>query len=450
MLFWTGEEFLVGEAAERRGAADPKHVVREFKRRLGDQVPFLLDGSPFSAELLTARLLQWVVASTAKQVGGPYDRLTVTHPVNWGDFKMNVFGQVMALADVHDVHCVAEPVAAAAQYASRSRIDTGSKLAMYDFGGGTFDICVVEKTPRGFEILGYPQGIEDIGGTDLDDCMLELVKESLGDRLDDIDPNDPDTEIGLGRLRRDCVEAKESLSTDVDTIVPVSLPGLSRTVRVTRREFETRIRPPVDVTLAAMQRALASASVQPADLAAVVLVGGSSRIPLIGELIQHEFGVPLALDTHPKHDVALGAVRLAGTPHPLRQIATSPTGDACPDRPASARGDDPRAGTNPLATSRSTTPRGARASTSPVTPAYRRRSRDRRSSGRSNEELRPDPLCDPALTVARHRPESRPCIGPRVSEAPDHAATRSRKLLALVAARRSDSLGRRGRGRAVP
>ena len=84
VLFWTGEEFLVGEAAERRGAADPKHVVREFKRRLGDEVPLLVDGSPFSAELLTARLLQWVVASTAKQVGGAYDRLTVTHPANWG------------------------------------------------------------------------------------------------------------------------------------------------------------------------------------------------------------------------------------------------------------------------------------------------------------------------------------------------------------------------------
>ena len=251
--------------------------------------------------------------------------------------------------------------------------------------------------------------------------MLELVKESLGDRLDAIDPNDPDTVIGLGRLRRDCVEAKESRSTDVDTIVPVSLPGLSRTVRVTRREFEARIRPPVDVTLAAMQRALASASVQPADLAAVVLVGGSSRIPLIGELIQHEFGVPLALDTHPKHDVALGAVRLQGLRTSLRRIATSPTGDARPDRPGSARGDDSRTD-RPVGTLGDDS-RGAR----PRLPGDARAGEDRATEGRAAGRTKTPPQSgDPALRIADTLSP-----GPartRVSEAPDHAPKRPRRL----------------------
>ncbi len=315
VLYLTDDgDFVVGEGAERRGSVDPGRVVREFKRRLGDHVPLLVGGSPFSAEILTARLLEWVVAASTERMGEAPSGLVVTHPANWGPFKMEVFAQVMALADVHDARLVPEPVAAAAQYASRARVEVGDKLAIYDLGGGTFDVCVVEKTDDGFTVLGTPEGAEHLGGTDLDHALFTQVMAGLRDRTGELNPDDPAVTTGLSRLRRDCVEAKEALSTDTATVVPVSLPGLTTTVRVTRSEFEALVRPPLEVTIAAMRRGLRSASLDPAEVTAIVLIGGSSRIPLVGEMLQREFGLQPALDTHPKHDVALGAVRLGDSP----------------------------------------------------------------------------------------------------------------------------------------
>ena len=186
----------------------------------------------------------------------------------------------------------------------------GDKVAVYDLGGGTFDACVLEKTETGFRALGTPEGVEHLGGVDFDEAVLRHVLGALGAGAAALDPEDPAVTVGLARLRRDCVEAKEALSTDVDTLVPVALPGLSTTVRITRAEFELMIRPALTETVAAMGRALQSAQVEPATLRSILLVGGSSRIPLVSEMLTREFTVPTALDTHPKHDVALGSVRV--------------------------------------------------------------------------------------------------------------------------------------------
>ena len=116
-----------------------------------------------------------------------------------------------------------EPEAAAAQYAAQTRINPGDKVAVYDLGGGTFDACVLEKTGSGFHALGTPEGVEHLGGVDFDEAVLRHVLSTLHTTLD---PDDPEVTTGLARLRRDCVEAKEALSTDTDTLIPVALPGL--------------------------------------------------------------------------------------------------------------------------------------------------------------------------------------------------------------------------------
>ena len=335
VLFLDADGFVVGEAAERRGVVEPDRVVREFKRRLGDHIPLLVGGSPFSAELLTARLLTWVVATSTERLGEAPESVVLTHPANWGPFKMEIFGQVATLADISNVQWVPEPVAAAAQYASRARVETGGKLAIYDLGGGTFDVCVVEKTTQGFRMLGSPDGVEHLGGADLDHALFERVMTGLADRIGGLDPDDPGLAVGLGRLRRDCVEAKEALSSDVTTVVPVSLPGLSTTVRVTRSEFEELIRPALEETVAATRRGLNSAGVDPSDLDGIVLIGGSSRIPLVGEMLQQKLGIPAALDTHPKHDVALGAARLAEAQSIKAAASTAPEPQA-PSGPPTA------------------------------------------------------------------------------------------------------------------
>src|SRR5689334_6071862 len=306
-------EILVGEAAEQQGAAEPSRVVREFKRRIGDSVPLVVGGAPFSAQALTARLLAWVVGIATERQGGPPEHVCVTHPANWGPFKRDLLGQAVELAGLRGVETCTEPEAAAITYASRNRVAEGDRVAVYDLGGGTFDAAVLARDGAGFRLAGSPEGVEHLGGIDFDEAVFRHVLSALGDDVAAVDDTDPATATALARLRRDCVEAKEVLSFSVDTVVPVALPGITRSVRLTRGEFDDMLRPAIAETVSAMRRVLEASGVGAADVAAMVLVGGSSRIPLVSEMLSAAFGRPLALDNHPKHDVALGAA-IRGTP----------------------------------------------------------------------------------------------------------------------------------------
>jgi molecular chaperone DnaK len=321
---------LVGEAAELRSGSDPARSVREFKRRIGDPVPILVGGRPFSAQALSARLLRWVVDKSTEQLGEPPLDVTLTYPANWAQFKVDLLRQVAVLADLESVRACSEPEAAALQYASRAHVAPGDRIAVYDLGGGTFDVCVLEKTDIGFRILGRPEGIEHLGGIDFDEALFRRVVEQLPAAALEAESDDDAGQLAaLGRLRRDCVEAKEALSTDVEAVVPVVLPQLQTSVRLTRGEFEDIIRPALEDTIGATRRALRSAAIDPAQLRALVLVGGSSRIPLIAELLGNTFRCPIAVDTHPKNDVAAGAARAGALPQGAMTLV-SPTERAAP------------------------------------------------------------------------------------------------------------------------
>jgi actin-like ATPase involved in cell morphogenesis len=317
--------FLFGEAADRRAVGDPSRSAREFKRRIGDTVPILLAGQPFSPQALSAKLLAWTISVATERQGAAPDQVVVTYPANWGGYKRDLLQQVITLADAPTALTCTEPEAAATQYASRARLSAGEKVAVYDLGGGTFDVCVLEKHEDGFAILGSPDGVEHLGGIDFDEAVFQHVLGMLGDQVAGLDPSDPQVTDGLARLRRECVEAKEALSNDVETTVSVLLPGLTTSVRLTRAELDGLITSPLRDTLDAMQRALRSAHLAAADLATIVLVGGSSRIPLVSHLLQSEFGVHTALDTHPKHDIALGAVQYHPTEASVPAPAAAPS-----------------------------------------------------------------------------------------------------------------------------
>jgi molecular chaperone DnaK len=304
-------ELLFGEAAERRSQTEPHRFAREFKRRMGDPTPILLGGSPFSAHALTAHLLRGVVKVVADREGGPPDHTVVTCPANWGDYKRDLLDQAVRQADIGRVGIATEPEAAAVHYASTTRVAPGEVVAVYDLGGGTFDAAVLRNTGAGFELLGDPRGIEQLGGVYFDEAVFAWVVDHMADAMATLDPDDPGAMAAVDRLRRDCVEAKESLSWDTDTTIPVALPNRRTEVRLTRGEFEDMIRPTLVDTVEALHRSLASAGLRPDDLTSVLLVGGSSRIPLVGQMLVNELRRPVAIDVHPKHAVALGAARLA-------------------------------------------------------------------------------------------------------------------------------------------
>jgi molecular chaperone DnaK len=311
MLLREDEEILTGEAAARRATTEPERVAREFKRRIGDPTPIIVGGAPYSAAALTGRLLRSVVDKVTESEGGPPDGIAVSHPANWTDFKTDLLRQAIQVADLDGVTLLTEPEAAAIHYASLERVEPGAVVAVYDLGGGTFDAAVLRKTADGFELLGEPQGIERLGGVDFDEAVFQHVVRATDGAVLELDADSPAALAAVARLRQDCVEAKEALSADTDVSIPVLLPNLRTDVRLTRTEFEQLIRPPLADSITSMSRALRSAGVTADDVSAVLLVGGSSRIPLVAQMVGAELGRPVAVDAHPKHGIALGAAIVA-------------------------------------------------------------------------------------------------------------------------------------------
>jgi actin-like ATPase involved in cell morphogenesis len=299
-------EILVGDAAERRAASEPTRVAREFKRRLGDPVPLVLGGTPYGPEALTAHLLRHVYGTVVEQQGGPPSSVVITHPANYGEYKLDLLREAVRLADVPGVQLLTEPEAAASHYAQQDRLEPGDVVAVYDFGGGTFDAAVLRVIDGGFELIGTPEGMERLGGIDFDQAVYAHVVDALGGVIDEFG-TDPAVMAGLARLRDDCREAKEALSSDTDADVPVALPNVHTDVRITRSEFEAMIRPRIAETIDSLGRAVRSAGLSMDDVTKVLLVGGSSRIPLVAEMVRTATGRPVAIDAHPKHAIAAGA-----------------------------------------------------------------------------------------------------------------------------------------------
>ena len=411
---------LVGDAAERRGAAEPARLAREFKRRLGDPVPVLVGGAPYSAHALMARLLEHVHQAVVRQQEGPPAVVSVAHPANWGPYKRELMMQAMQMADLPDVQLRPEPEAAAVRYASQERVRPGETVAVYDLGGGTFDAAVLRKTDTGFEVLGEPAGIEQLGGVDFDEAVLAHVMEVLGPRVESLDTDDPAIRESLLQLRRDCVTAKEDLSDDTEVMIPVALPSLHTRVRLNRSEFEAMISPVLAETTQAMRRALRSAGVAPGELRSILLAGGSSRIPLVSELLSVEFERPLVLDGDPAHNVALGAALAAGVtavPRAAARVPVTTPAPAAPPRPAPTPAVD--APTHPGIPPAQDAPANGRApaGAGPTMPA-------------SGGKLPPPP---PVFTPGRVEPDTAPVVLGDPGE-PRPAKGRARGLLAAGAA----------------
>ncbi|MET3141142.1 UNVERIFIED_ORG: actin-like ATPase involved in cell morphogenesis [Arthrobacter sp. UYEF2] len=299
---------LVGEAAERRGLDSPERVVREFKRRVGDEVPISVGTLQLPAQDVFATMVRWVADRAEEREGAPPSAIVLSHPASWGAHRTELTLAALAAKGLANVTLISEPEAAALHYAAQVRVEDGSTIAVYDLGGGTFDTAVLKKTDAGhFELLGRPEGIEGLGGADFDAAVLRYVADHAGQGLANLDPSAPGALAALSRLRRECVEAKEALSADSEASISVLLPGFQQQVRLVRSEFEAMISEPIRETVDALEHSIQDLGLTPADLSAVLLIGGSSRIPLVAQLISEQLDRPIAVDADPKSSICLGA-----------------------------------------------------------------------------------------------------------------------------------------------
>jgi hypothetical protein len=385
-------ELIVGEEADREAAVSPDRVERGPKRAVGSRM-VLLGGTPVLVVDLVAALLSVLVDEAVRQHGGePPARVALTHPARWGPERLAVLIDAATKTglDPATIELVPEPVAAAALYAKARSLE-GDAVAVYDLGGGTFDTAVLRRTDQGLETVGTPGGDETVGGEAFDHLLYRKVGEHVA-AVDaslwvDLTTN-PDrrwrhanTDL-FGRVRA----AKEALSTRERATVFVAEADL--VVSITRSEFEDLVIEDIERTAEILGRTVDGSGMGNADLAAVYLVGGSSRIPLIGRRLTETFGERLATWDDPQLAVVLGAAELLRGDHGLSRDGALETAESStvPDEPPTEAEPEPAP---PIALPPLPTP----APTTPVVTA---------STPAANEaDVRP---ADPGAEVDEHDP----------------------------------------------
>lgn len=311
LLVRPDASLLFGEEAALRGVGEPSRLLANLKRRLGDPGPVVVEHHAFRAHELVGEYLRWIVDRVREREGGPADVIAVGYPANWGDHRAEAFRAALDHAGLAGTPVVTEPYAAALFHAGAHEVAPGERLAVYDLGGGTFDAAVLRRTGEGFELVGNPEGVEHLGGLDFDEALLHLVRARSAEAWVTAQrQGGSGSAAAAAALRRECVAAKEILSTEERVSVPVLLPGVDP-VDIERSAFEVMIRPAIEESLGAFRRALRSARVTPTDLAAVLLVGGSSRIPLVRNLVAAEVAGTTLLDSDPRYAVARGTAAFA-------------------------------------------------------------------------------------------------------------------------------------------
>jgi actin-like ATPase involved in cell morphogenesis len=308
-------ERLYGSAAAERAGAEPHRVLRGFVRRIGDDTPMLPEVGPITAaHKIAADFVAWVVAQASVQEGRAPSAVAVTHPATWGPHKRDTLRRALLSAGVPGATLVAEPVAAATAGAVGRAHNPGAIVAVYDLGGRTFDAALVRREASGaWTLLGRPAGLPDLGGADLDDLVLSHVVGGLSTEhqqaFQALDSDHAEVAAAVTALRAACVRAKETLSTQTSAAIEVDLPGIRGSVRLTRAEFEAMISPSIEATVDVLDSVIEGAGLVPGDLDHVLISGGSSRIPLVTQLLSRQFHLAVvnAGGQQPGTAVAAGA-----------------------------------------------------------------------------------------------------------------------------------------------
>ncbi len=312
VAFAKNGEVLVGEQAKRQAITNPDRTVRSVKRHMGTDWTIEIDGKAYTAQEISARILQKLKRDAEAYLGEPVTQAVITVPAYFGDAQRQATKEAGKIAGLEVLRIINEPTAASLAYGLDKESD--QTILVYDLGGGTFDVSVLEIGEGVFEVKAT-SGDTHLGGDDWDQRVIDWLAEGFRNEHGVDLTADP---MALTRLKEAAEKAKIELSSVQET--EINLPFITATAAgplhllrtLTRSEFQRMTEDLVERTTGPFRRAVQDAGIAVEDIDHIILVGGSTRMPAIQELVGRLAGKEPHKGVNPDEVVALGASIQAG------------------------------------------------------------------------------------------------------------------------------------------
>ena len=313
VAFTKNGERLVGQIAKRQAVTNPENTVISIKREMGTDKKVNIEGDEFTPPEISAMILQKLKTDAENYLGTTVNQAVITVPAYFNDSQRQATKDAGKIAGLEVLRIINEPTAASLAF-GMDKEDQDQKIMIYDLGGGTFDVSILDIGDGVFEVLAT-SGNNRLGGDDFDerimDWMTEEFKKETGVDL-------TKDKMAMQRVRDAAEKAKKDLSGMTST--EISLPFISQgeegplhlNMSLTKAKFEDLISDLVESTTEPVRKALKDAKLTAKDIDKVLLVGGSTRIPCVQELVKKELGKEPSKEVNPDEVVAMGAAIQGG------------------------------------------------------------------------------------------------------------------------------------------
>ena len=305
-------EIIVGEKAKRQALVNPDTII-SIKRDMGTSKKRKANGKEYTPEEVSAMILSDLKKTAESYLGEKVTKAVITVPAYFNDSQRQATKNAGKIAGLEVERIINEPTAAALAY-GLDKQDTNEKILVYDLGGGTFDVSILELGDGVFEVLSTA-GNNKLGGDDFDNRLVDYIIDEIK-KQEGVDLSDD--KMAMQRIKEAAEKAKKDLSGMTST--QISLPFIAQTddgpvnfeMDITRAKFESLISDLVDSTLEPVRKALKDAKLSKNDIDKVILVGGSTRIPMVQDLVKKETGKEPSKGVNPDEVVSMGAAIQGG------------------------------------------------------------------------------------------------------------------------------------------
>jgi molecular chaperone DnaK len=313
VAFTKDGQLLVGEPARRQAVTNPEGTVTAIKRKMGQDYKVKIRGKEYTPQQISAFILQKIKRDAEAFLGDKVEKAVITVPAYFNDNQRTATKDAGAIAGLDVVRIINEPTAAALSY-GLDKAEKEQKIMVFDLGGGTLDVTIMEFGQGTFEVLST-SGDTQLGGTDMDNAITDFLADEFK-KQSGIDVRRD--KMAHMRLREAGEKAKIELSTTLET--DVNLPFLSATpegpqhfaLKLTRAKLEELVSPTVERCRGPMKQAISDAKIDAKTIDKVILVGGPTRMPIVERFVENYVGKKLEHGVDPMECVAMGAAIQGG------------------------------------------------------------------------------------------------------------------------------------------